>query len=438
MAICNFVRHRGGNVAIMFGLVAFPLIFLVGAGIDYATAARAQSKLNAAADAAALAAVNPRMMGKTSDDEKAAAKNMFMGQIPSIRGLTFAPSDPQVDVSAGPSGARTVTVTYTAYVPNAFGKIYHRDTTKISGGSSAGAAPAPNINWYMLLDTSPSMAIPATKKGIEKMEGLTKNKSKDNANCAFACHQTTPDWENSWGMDNYQLAKTNEIQLRIDNVQSAVQDLATTAKSAMSKNKAKYNMAIYTFDVAFKKISDLSSDLDAVNRAASRIQLLEVWSNNYLDWNNNNQDTDTDYDNAMNNIMAEMPDPGKGTNVPGDKPQEVLFFVTDGVEDEWVNNGRRQSTMGKTDPYNSDDDWCTKIKKRNIRIVVLYTTYYPLPNNRWYVDHIKSFQDDIGPTLQKCASSPDLFFEVSTDGDISAAMKKLFEKAVATAPHLTK
>ena len=29
-----------------------------------------------------------------------------------------------------------------------------------------------------------------------------------------------------------------------------------------------------------------------------------------------------------------MPTPGNGTNVAGDKPQEVLFFVTDGVEDE--------------------------------------------------------------------------------------------------------
>ena len=33
----------------------------------------------------------------------------------------------------------------------------------------------------------------------------------------------------------------------------------------------------------------------------------------------------------MNTIM---PNPGKGTNVAGDTPQEVLFFVTDGVEDE--------------------------------------------------------------------------------------------------------
>ena len=37
-----------------------------------------------------------------------------------------------------------------------------------------------------------------------------------------------------------------------------------------------------------------------------------------------------------------MPNPGNGTNQTGDKPQEVLFIVTDGVEDE--NNGSRAYT----------------------------------------------------------------------------------------------
>ena len=48
-------------------------------------------------------------------------------------------------------------------------------------------------------------------------------------------------------------------------------------------------------------------------------------------------DIATNYDVALNSINPTMPDPGNGSNVAGDKPQEVLFFVTDGVEDE--NNG---------------------------------------------------------------------------------------------------
>ena len=33
-------------------------------------------------------------------------------------------------------------------------------------------------------------------------------------------------------------------------------------------------------------------------------------------------------------LQRVMPNPGTGTNEAGDTPQEVLFIVTDGVEDE--------------------------------------------------------------------------------------------------------
>jgi hypothetical protein len=106
----------------------------------------------------------------------------------------------------------------------------------------------------------------------------------------------------------------------------------------------------------------------------------------------------------------------------------VLFFVTDGVEDETVGSSRVQSLM--------DPSYCTTIKNRGIRIAVLYTTYLPLPTNDWYNTHIAPFQPNIGPNLQSCAS-PGLYFQVSTDQDISAAMIALFNAAVQTA-HLTK
>ena len=50
----RFRRDEGGTVAMMMGLAAIPLIFSVGAGIDYGTANMAKSKLDAIADTAAL------------------------------------------------------------------------------------------------------------------------------------------------------------------------------------------------------------------------------------------------------------------------------------------------------------------------------------------------------------------------------------------------
>jgi hypothetical protein len=130
----------------------------------------------------------------------------------------------------------------------------------------------------------------------------------------------------------------------------------------------------------------------------------------------------------MTQINSIMPNPGGGTKTAGDKPQEVLFLVTDGVEDEMVGNSRVQSLM--------DPSYCTTIKNRGIRIAVLYTTYLPLPTNSWYNTYIAPFQANIGPTLQSCAS-PGLYFQVSTNQDISGALAQLFNIAVATA-HLTR
>jgi hypothetical protein len=73
----------------------------------------------------------------------------------------------------------------------------------------------------------------------------------------------------------------------------------------------------------------------------------------------------------MTQINSIMPYPGDGTRIAGDTPQEVVFFVTDGAEDETVNGSRVQSLM--------DPSCCTTIKNRGIRIAVLYTTYLPPP-----------------------------------------------------------
>ena len=153
-------------------------------------------------------------------------------------------------------------------------------------------------------------------------------------------------------------------------------------------------------------------------------------------------DVGTNYDNALGDLSqaSYIPNPGNGTNQNGDKPQEVLFIVTDGVEDEQSGGSRLQQAMndlGNAPSGNSSStNWCTTIKNRGIRIAVLYTTYLPLPTNSWYNDNISSFQPNIGPTLQNCAS-PGLYFQVSTNQDISGAMVQLFNVAVLTA-RLTK
>lgn len=163
--------------------------------------------------------------------------------------------------------------------------------------------------------------------------------------------------------------------------------------------------------------------MTTAKNAASNIQVLQVYDNNCLTVSNCNSDQDTNWDLALSSINNTMPNPGGGTTTAGDTPQEVLFIVTDGVEDENV-SGTRTYAMSTAE--------CTAIKNRGIRIAVLYTQYLPLPTNSWYNTYIAPIASNIGPTMQACAS-PGLYFMVQSGGDISSAMTALFQQAVATA-----
>lgn len=402
----RFFRDREANVAIVFALSLIPITLLTGMAMDFTSAEQKKAELDAAADAAAIAAVTPAMMAKADAQAVTAAQNMFNSKATNINGLNYSPSNLTVTVTD--SGLnRTAIVSYTASSQNAFSGILKLAAWPISGSSQASSSVLPNIDFYLLLDNSPSMAIGATTADINTLVANTPDQ------CGFGCHEsdTSPN-------DYYGLAKRLGVTLRIDKLRQATQNLMSTAQQSQQANNNQYRMAIYTFNIGFNTITSLTSSLSTAQTQAANIDVYEV---PYQNWSN---DAITNYDNAMSNINSIMPNPGGGTNSKGDKPEEVLFFVTDGVEDEMVNGSRQESLM--------DPGWCTTIKSRGIRIAVLYTTYLPLPTNPWYNSHIAPFQAQIGPTLQSCASSG-LFFEVKTDQDISAAMQALFQKAVATA-----
>jgi hypothetical protein len=254
--------------------------------------------------------------------------------------------------------------------------------------------------------------------------------------CAFACHESNPSADglgNPGGVDNYTLAKQLGVVTRIENMASATQSLMTTASSTGAMNNTTYRMAIYTFNNSgTTTVQPLTSNLSTAKTAAANIDVLEVYDNNWLTSTNNNSDTDTNFESAMTQINGYMPAPGTGAS--NSTPQEVLFLVTDGVDDE-VSVTCSQPLDGTRCQQPFDTTMCTTVKNRGIRIAVLYTAYLPLPTNAWYNEWIAPFQGQISTNMQNCAS-PGLFFSVTTDGDITTAMAQLFNAAVTTA-HLT-
>jgi Flp pilus assembly protein TadG len=438
MLLQRFLEDRRGGVAPMFALMLIPLIGAVGSAVDYTIAAKIRTQLLAAADAASISSVS-----KSSAALAAAATMSGDGTI--TAGVTEATK--VFTVNAGTATSYTLgnvtakvvksgttvtsTIDFTASVPTHFMGLFGIKTVPVHGSSTATNGLPTFIDFYLLLDNTPSMGVAATPADVTKMVNNTTDQ------CAFACHdQSNPD-------NYYQLAKTLGVTLRIDVLRTATQQLMDTAKTtAVVSNQ--FKMGIYTFGTSAKNlglttIQGPTTNLTAAKTAAAAIDLMTIPYQNYQG------DTLTNFGDVLTDINDVIPTPGSGAT--SSSPQKYLFFVSDGVNDR-INGspGCTQSVTNSSDPQTGksyvrcqeplNTTFCDDIKKRGVKIAVLYTTYLPLPTNPWYMKYVDPFSDQIGPAMQSCAS-PGLYFEVSPTQGIAEAMKALFQKAVAQA-RLTK
>ena len=420
---------RSGNFGITTALVAVPLIAAGGLALDITNAMLVRTELQNAADAAAVGAIadsSPAVaaaMAMTSDGTvtigQSDANKLFYGQ---------ASSDIQnipVNVSAGVMRTGNVvssTVNFSANVPTTLSQIIGKTSIPVSGSASAQYQTATFMDFYMLLDNTPSMGIGATMTDIDKMVAKTSDK------CAFACHikGSTNDY--------YNLA-TNvlKINTRIDVVRQATQSLTDTAvQNRVTPDQ--YRMAVYSFGkdtttIGLTNVSPLSSDMAQVSNAINKknLDLMVVLGQG------DNNDEDTSFDTVLTQLAPIIGTGGSG-KTSSDR-QKVLFLVTDGVGDSHKPNTCTKPTTGGRCQEPLDTTFCKPLKNQNIKIAILYTTYFPLPTNPWYNQWIAPFQSQIGPNLQTCAS-PGLYFEVSPTQGISDAMNALFLKVIRT-PRIT-
>jgi Flp pilus assembly protein TadG len=431
----RLLRHRKGNVAVIFALVTVPVVFLAGMTLDYAASIQKLQRLNAAADSAALAAVSPALMSQTVSQAQTVATNFFTGQTSAISGLTVAA--PTVTVSQN-GLTRTATVTFSASSANSFPGILGQSSWPLSGTATASSTTPPNIDFYMMLDNSPSMAIAATTAGINTMIANTPQQG-GGAGCAFACHQSTPNSGdtpgNPPGWDNYRLAQSLGVVTRIQNMATATQSLTSTAITLASQINATFRMGVYTFNSSnsgssLTTVQSLSSNLALAGTAASGVDVLEVCKDNYITCSVRDEATNTDFAAAMTSMNDIMTTPGTGAS--GSSPQAVLFIVTDGVEDKQATSCAypvmvRSGISRCIQPF--DITTCATVKSRGIKIAILYTEYYPLTGGVFYQQRVAPFQSSIGTNLQNCASTG-LYFSVDNSGDITSAMTTLFNTAV--------
>ena len=409
----SFLRNRQGSVGIMFALLFIPAFGLLACALDYSRSVSAKSAMLTAADNANFAGI-----GSSTRGYAAAAQQNGDGHVAQAEADAATLFDQQIALVKGASNiARTVsiiktggmltsTITYTADVKTSFATLIGKPTIKVGGTTSATNGVPVYMDFYLLLDDSPSMGIAATQADINTMVANTPDQ------CAFACHDLND--PNSY----YNLAKRLGVTTRIDVLRQATQSLFQTAQNTR-RNPQQFGMATYTFDVALNKIGDLTEDMSVATAAAANIDLMGVYGQG---WNN---DQDTNFYPAMQGMNTKIPTPGTGVST--NSRQQVLFLVTDGVAD--YNRG------GTRTIESIDVSLCTTLKNRGVKIAVLYTPYLRLTTNWFYMNYVDTFQPTIGPTLSSCAT-PGYYWQVSPNQGISDAMNALFMKVVGEA-HIT-
>ena len=442
----RLLTDRAGNFGILAAIAIVPVLGCAGMAIDFSRAMELKSRLQDAADAAVLGSIAEKSagvaqaVGMTQDGpvplSEKEAEALFSAQTNSST-LGEKSKDPdlkfdRVKAKVTKNGKDIkAQLTYEATLQTSFLRILGKNSITVSGSANAVYQTQSFMDFYMLLDNTPSMGVAATPADVDKMIVATQNVSDSGSrNCAFACHIVAENGAINTN-SNYFVAKTNGIAIRIDVVAKAVKALTDEAERQQSYAN-QFRMAAYTFgetaqDVKLLKVAELTADLSKVKTGTQDIKLMSIPYQGY------NNDQQTSFDSALTKINAEISAPGTGTTSAN--PEKVVFFVSDGVGDSNKPKGCTKKLTGTRCQEPIDTTYCQALKDRGIKIAVLYTTYLPLPNNGWYNSWIKPFQSEIGTRMEACAS-PGFYFEVSPTQGIETAMKALFNKVIRT-PRLT-
>ncbi|HVZ29110.1 MAG TPA: TadE/TadG family type IV pilus assembly protein, partial [Asticcacaulis sp.] len=203
----SFGRNHSGNVAMMMALCLPILLLVVGGAIDFGRAIELRGELQDAADVASLAAIAVNSPGykagtsMMSDGPIAAgvaqAKAVFatdMRTHDELSGTTV-----NADVNKTNSVLKATVTVSSNYKPFMLGMM-GMTSMPINVVSTSSSSVPPYIDFYLLLDNSPSMGVGATTADIDKMVANTPDK------CAFACHQRDKP-QGGPSEDYYNLAK---------------------------------------------------------------------------------------------------------------------------------------------------------------------------------------------------------------------------------------
>lgn len=419
-----FGRDRRGNVALLFACALVVLCGGMGFAIDYTNAARHRSKLQAAADEAALVASRAASTyisdngwstsnaGKAATAGIAAARAAF-GANMEVQGLVGLPTiTPTMTIPSAQS--ITANVTAAASVPTSLMQVFGFETMAIDAEASAVAAlPVKYYQFLFLIDISGSMAIGGTSAEIAKMQS-----SKTFNYCGFACHD--PNLYHSDKKDYRALAKKNSIKLKIDYVNDAVSTFLTTLDTALTKASAQATTSIYTYATSVNTlVSSTTSMATAISKAAT-VDIEAVGPAN-TNWGY------TKSSEALTTLKGKITNVGDGSTTK--KRKTYVVFISDGLQD----TAKSGTTYGRTTDVNYSAA-CTAIKAVDdeLTLITVEPVYPVVPNDDQYTEIVKPYADKLGPTMKACASSATWAFQAEDGPGIVSAMTNAVTQITST------
>ena len=211
--------------------------------IYYYNALAAKTRLDLASDAAAIAAINaaqsyieansatqtdPALSTAAEAAGQAQAQKVFYSNAGSTAKIAATPT-----ITMSRTGQTfNATIAYQATSQNAFGPIFGVKQINITGTSASSLTMGKYLDFYLLLDVSGSMGLPATTAGQTQLAAISPdNKNVYPGGCVFACHfsqkmcTTIAKPSTAQACQGYNLAQSNNIELRAAAVGSAVQSL---------------------------------------------------------------------------------------------------------------------------------------------------------------------------------------------------------------------
>ncbi|QRE73038.1 pilus assembly protein TadG-related protein [Methylobacterium aquaticum] len=466
-AAASLARARDGGIAILFGLSLIPLIGLVGLAVDYGIAITDRTRLDRAADAAALAAVvtakayaaahsgESGMMAAALAAGSKQAVNTFNVNAGNVPLATVTMQTPQVSSSAN-GLTITASITYTATINNSFSKIFLVPTTTMTNTATASVDLPSYLDFYLMVDVSGSMGLPATPTGMTQLASVNYDMYSDyQQGCQFACHFPG---NTGWGL------AAGKIQLRSDAVNNAVCALLQRASNQAVTNQ--YRIGFYPFVNQLATLAALSGDLGSLKTTAQCASPWPLAFTNLLDTGATQLyspgDPTTGTGSGGTHFEVAFPQMkgivglngfGDGSSSASRKP--FVFLITDGMQ-----NGQHffTSSNGKyaypgnpskfpgyanawwdgSQPSQIDYKNCDALKAAGATVSILYIPYNQISfvdkggGVAWENNRVNGFSPTLATPLQSCAS-PGNFWTADGPDQINAALAAMFDQALKVA-----